>query len=233
MNVRFPLLIAAALFSTPTFADGDALSTSARSGTYYQIERDYRKCVSPLCGGFWVSTLNQEKMKCPDGTEDDMCYVAEIDWSESGLSDDQIEKLEWVIDDGDEVILTGKLDAEIFSETWKLGVLYAAQAWTSVQDHAVPEDTWRLEDLGFVCVREPCFNIGAELVNTSSSTTLSGIDLSGVDASEKELEQAAAALDDGELIAPGEVSSSSISAEEWSRGRVLKATSFYLPVEPE
>ena len=37
-------------------------------GTWYSVRRDYRKCMAPMCGGYWVKAMNQRKTQCVDGT---------------------------------------------------------------------------------------------------------------------------------------------------------------------
>ena len=58
----------------------------AAGAVYLRVRPDYRRCVSPLCGGSWVSRVNQRTTRCADGTWAAECYVAAIDWSATGLS---------------------------------------------------------------------------------------------------------------------------------------------------
>jgi hypothetical protein len=47
--------------------------------TYYSVRRDYRRCMFPRCGGYFVSQLNRRATRCGDGTRStDGCYVAEM-----------------------------------------------------------------------------------------------------------------------------------------------------------
>src|SRR5687767_13217184 len=57
--------------------EGGELSTVSR--TFVGLRRDMRKCISPLCGGYWVHDLNRVTF-----TEH---YVSGLDFSASGLSD--------------------------------------------------------------------------------------------------------------------------------------------------
>lgn len=52
--------------------------------TYYSVRPDLRKCVSPICGGYFLSEVNKKKTTCADGTKvnsTDGCYVSEIDFN--------------------------------------------------------------------------------------------------------------------------------------------------------
>lgn len=56
-----------------------ALSTDTKPmHGYYSVRRDVRRCASPLCGGYFVSTLNQRETTCADGSQAAECYVAEL-----------------------------------------------------------------------------------------------------------------------------------------------------------
>lgn len=46
---------------------------------YFEVRRDLRRCVWPLCGGYWISELNHRYTQCADGSYAQECYVAQID----------------------------------------------------------------------------------------------------------------------------------------------------------
>ncbi len=48
----------AALDEAAEFDGADESELSTRSYTYLTIRRDYRKCMSPYCGGYWVKDVN-------------------------------------------------------------------------------------------------------------------------------------------------------------------------------
>src|SRR5687767_32432 len=53
----------------------------AASGDYFLVRQDRRRCISPLCGGYFVKRVNQSWTPCADGRRMRECYVAEIDWN--------------------------------------------------------------------------------------------------------------------------------------------------------
>src|SRR5262245_387346 len=67
--------------------------TGNRDLRYVTIARDPRLCPSPLCGGFWVTSVNQSSTVCADGSQAARCYVAELDFSLAGLSPEQEAKV--------------------------------------------------------------------------------------------------------------------------------------------
>src|SRR5260370_7964329 len=50
------------------------------TSTFYSLRRDLRRCVSPLCGGYFVKRVNMSSTRCANGRFMSECYVAGIDW---------------------------------------------------------------------------------------------------------------------------------------------------------
>jgi hypothetical protein len=48
---------------------------------YYTLRRDYRECLSPLFGGYFVQALNQQSTLCYNRELSGECYVAALDLS--------------------------------------------------------------------------------------------------------------------------------------------------------
>ena len=69
----------------PTESGADEVR--AASSQYVRLRHDARRCVSPLCGGYWVSRVNQPTTRCADGTWQRECYVADADWTALGLDE--------------------------------------------------------------------------------------------------------------------------------------------------
>src|SRR5213596_598107 len=47
--------------------------------TIYRVSPDPRLCISPVCGGAWVSAVNQQLTVCADGQQRETCYVATVE----------------------------------------------------------------------------------------------------------------------------------------------------------
>src|SRR5690242_5771385 len=60
-------------------AEGKADAAVDGSYTYYEITADFRKCASPMCGGFFLDRLNRSETKCHDGHYQTACYTPELD----------------------------------------------------------------------------------------------------------------------------------------------------------
>ena len=39
----------------------------AAAGEYYSVREDMRRCMSPLCGGYFVKRVNQSRTRCGNG----------------------------------------------------------------------------------------------------------------------------------------------------------------------
>jgi hypothetical protein len=174
----------------------DVASTTDPS-TYLRLRRDVRRCASPLCGGFFVSRVNRLTTVCVDGSRSDACYVADLDLSALGLSDEQAALVQ---NAPEEFVLRGEI-APFSSEFGELGRLNVSEAW---QGHASAEPQGaflRVKNEGIVCITNPCPSFSAELLNSRlPSVSIAEIDLEGISADSTDgLEQANAA--EGVLVA--------------------------------
>jgi hypothetical protein len=57
--------------------DGGAEAVS--NGVFYTLRPDTRRCVSPICGGQFLSAINLATTVCADGSSRAECYAAELD----------------------------------------------------------------------------------------------------------------------------------------------------------
>jgi hypothetical protein len=94
----------------------------------YMVRPDYRDCVSPWCGGFWLKTVNEEKTECGDGTVADECYVTEFDFSVLGYTDDERARFNQEISSGG--IVSGSYAPYVWSNDAKLSMLVVSAGWS-------------------------------------------------------------------------------------------------------
>ena len=59
-------------------------SSADRRDTYYRM--DMRRCVSPICGGFFAHRVNRSTTTCVNGAAASECYVASVDYSRLGAT---------------------------------------------------------------------------------------------------------------------------------------------------
>jgi hypothetical protein len=111
------------------------------------------------------------------------------------------------------------------------GELKVDAAWVSEwgTPHTVPASVAAhgFARTGRLCIVDPCFDILMSTLNTDTSLSISGVDLSAVGASGPEQALGVAALDDGTLRATGTVMTDAV-AGPGGFGETYHATQFYL-----
>lgn len=187
MLLAAPLALAAcdsAEESTPV----DASVLESRSGElgpntkdyedYYVVRQDFRRCASPMCGGWFLSHVNHALMECADGSVADECYVARID-TPVGIG----------IEDGD--LVHGYLMSEdIAGSSW--GILESDFAYAPVLEEPFDFGSYNLVyNTGIVCITTPCPSTGLAHLNTELGLTDFDVFFFGADADEdQQLEDA-------------------------------------------
>lgn len=194
------------------------LSTVWAAEAYFLIRQDFRKCASPMCGGYFVQEVNRTSTRCPDGKLLRECYVPEIDVSRVLPADSEQSAN---IGGGD--LVQGYLDRSRTFPGW--AVLVASEAWDAASD--VPPTAWfyRVRDTGVRCARAPCLTLSADLLNVASKTRqLAGVDFTRVRAGQSLEEIAFSQLaSNAGLLAAGK-----IGPNDPINGPILHASQFYL-----
>ena len=56
--------------------------TAFPNSTFYRVTHpDLRRCVYPLCGGYFTERVNQKTVTCSDGTAQPECRILEFDYA--------------------------------------------------------------------------------------------------------------------------------------------------------
>ena len=193
------------------------LSLPLPAADYFGLTRDTRKCASPLCGGYWVRSLNRSATRCSDGTLKSRCYVAEASFRATG-GEPSIE--------ANGIVVRGEIESSVYEDFGELGRFVAHGAWIPASTAAARGAFFLVGDNGLRCITEPCFSTDAELLNLGLRLTLSDLDLTHVSADDAELEAAAVALAARNLVVAGSLSLRSGTA---GIGVVLTASQFFVP----
>jgi hypothetical protein len=200
----------------PASLSGDPESPDlvATTSTFFTVRRDFRRCVSPICGGYFVKRVNQASTRCSDGKLHPECYVARIDWN--GQPEVEPEK----------ALLRGELISSVASRFGKLGALRVTESWEAAGDNQPQGIFFRVRDRGIRCVTRPCPTHHEAKLNTSAGRSIAGVALTGAGASSEKVDEAFAAMTsaDGVLVA-GEHAPVSGPA---GTSETLKANQFYL-----
>jgi hypothetical protein len=140
----------------------DAASTSA----FYTIRRDERRCAWPLCGGYWVTRVNRAKTLCADGRLAPRCYIVDLDWSNTDLTEQ-----ERMFGDNP-VLLHGTLSLADFDNNM-LGILTVDELWRAAAGNNPRGVFYVLGASNVQCIRDPCPTfINAYRLNSDASRAI-------------------------------------------------------------
>lgn len=156
---------------TPGIETGrnESASTESEVSTFYSTRPDTRRCMAPLCGGFWVKRVNRPYTLCSDGYYRSECYVFEVQNS-TGLSD-----AEWQAARGK----TNIVRADMLKQTvgsYTVGALRASEVWTAFDGQTAAGDFYQITDKQIRCFAYPCFSLHEDRLNSASHRDLSGIE---------------------------------------------------------
>lgn len=170
----------------------NATSFTPSLNTHYTVRPDNRKCVSPICGGWYVKAVNQKTQKCPDGSIQNECYVGTDIISIPNLTPEQLLQLKQAMNESN-ALIEGSISNKL-----AYGVLVINQAWTSAT-HQQAEGTFlNVKNNGIVCITYPCPSYDGLILNKKIIKSLSDIDLTQVQASSQDLDLAQAAINSNE-----------------------------------
>lgn len=183
----------------------------AARGDYFLLRQDRRRCISPLCGGYFVRRANQSRTRCGNGRWMSECYVAEIDWN----GQPEVEP--------GKALVRGEIVARRFPRFGNLGALRVSESWQSPSDKPATDTVYRARDRGVRCITHPCLSHTATRLNFNITTNVAGVELLPADADGSE---AAAAMTNPEgVMVAGYFSPVSGPG---GRAQTLKATKFYV-----
>ncbi|HWP54967.1 MAG TPA: DUF6748 domain-containing protein, partial [Pyrinomonadaceae bacterium] len=136
----------------------------APTPTFYRVRPDLRRCVSPLCGGYFVKSVNMSSTRCADGRFRPECYVAEIDGNAQAESD------------GAQVV-RGEIVARRYERFGNLGALRLSESWKSLGANQPAGTFYLVRDRGVRCIAFPCPTHHEAKLNSSFSRNIAGVNL--------------------------------------------------------
>ncbi|MEO7095468.1 MAG: DUF6748 domain-containing protein, partial [Polyangiales bacterium] len=151
--------------------ESEAAVSIASTSTYFTVRHDFRRCISPICGGYWVARANKTTTTCADGSKASECYVAEIDWSAAGLTQDDVNDASAL-----SLVLRGTIGSKAYGTIGTFGVFKPTEAWGSTVADAPSGNYYRVQDGGIRCITTPCFSLSADKLNSTIGRTLSSLD---------------------------------------------------------
>ena len=156
--------------------------------SFYSVVPDLRKCVSPLCGGYFVKSVNSKVTACADGSQQESCYVA-------GVSP----ALE-LPSNVTEFLVLGRLNSKLFEGFGDLGELVVTDVFQAKGVATKVSRFWGISNNGVLCITTPCFSFDAQRLNRSKEVLISEIDFSMSELSRKEIDAAWQQISEGETL---------------------------------
>lgn len=145
----------------------DSAELSTRSQTYVVMRRDLRRCVSPMCGGYYVRDVNRVNLR--------EVYVSGLDFSQSGLLEETIADVTSAADF--EVVLRGKLGAE--EPRFQTRPFIVTAAWRGMPGVKVADGAtfFSVASVSLQCIAAPCPTLKATKLNSTSATLAHDVDV--------------------------------------------------------
>lgn len=197
---------------------------------YYTVRRDFRRCASPLCGGYFIKQVNLKATPCLDGVFREECYVSAIDWSSLKLPYYELAKIE--SGDGSHLLLLGNIVPVTFPGFEELGNLRVKQAFIAATSTPAKGTFVAIKDNGIRCITTPCFSTNKLVLNKPKISQVSSIDLSQTGATSEQIEAATNEIFGQGLIAVGRTEVID-NSDPTKRDTKFVATQFYLRVKPD
>lgn len=192
---------------------------------FFTARPDFRKCVSPLCGGYFVKAVNKKLTRCADGSLHEECYVAELVYNKGSLSFEKFPS------NNTPLLLRGAIEPREYAGFGNLGIFTATAAYRSATQQTTIGHFYGIINNGIVCITTPCFSYDETLLNRRNRITkLSDVNLEISGASPDDIAAASALLANGRtLYAAG---SNQRYRDLAGVGVRFVAQQFYLPIKP-
>lgn len=171
------------LFSAYLYAQDD-IKPAPNEGLTYLVKPDYRKCAFPMCGGWFLTPVNQFSHQLEDDDEayentlhpSSTVYVSHINYRQLRLTPDQVNELETTMH-SEQALLRGVVSRNNLTDKNPLATLNVNGAWVSANKRDAFGPYLRISSTGIVCITTPCPYYKAELINTPYATVFDDFNL--------------------------------------------------------
>jgi hypothetical protein len=200
----------------------------ASSESYFIVtHQDFRKCMSPMCGGWFVAAVNKKTTRCSNGKWSAECHAYTIDASALGLSQDEAAQLSQTFGEK-HAIVRGKLVSVPQKGGLAADTLIISAAWKAAALSTPKGQFFSVRDNGIVCITFPCLSVDEKTLNVGSHHKLAGVDLAASGASQELVSEGYAAMSKDGILAAGTHTTETGPA---GKALALEASEFYLAVK--
>ncbi len=203
----------ATLLAIASHAQIAAKPEPSRSGITYLVKPDLRKCAFPMCGGWFLTPINQYSLQLENEGEayqslsllPNSIYVANINYKALGLKPAQIEVLEADMRN-EQALLRGNITSNSQAKTIAPSptkTLVVKGAWIGANKTVALGPYLKVASSGIVCITTPCPYYRASLVNSLYSTNFHELTLTKAELTREQEAQAWQAVASEGLIMTG------------------------------
>jgi hypothetical protein len=193
--------------------------------TFFTMERDLRRCASPMCGGWWVDRVNASTTKCHDNRNAERCYVAEVDFARLGLGQDALDRIQ-----GAQHVLVRGTIGKVTLPAGTFGRFRPTEAWIGQGPNVADGPFAMVEETGVRCITTPCPFFREKKLNSSATASLAEIGWDASGATEEQIGTAIAQMFTNNVIIAGDRYTVSGPG---GTGKARTATQFYTRVLDE
>jgi len=175
------LCVATFLFCTSALAQ----SKPSPIEQTYSVKPDYRKCAYPMCGGWFLTPVNQYSLYLT--TEDEALqsatilpnsiYVAELNLKKLELDSKQSAQLNAALH-AEQVLLRGSISTQVKPRLGlKITRLNTSAAWVGANKNTPVGTYLNVRSSGIMCITTPCPYYVAEIINSQASSNFDDLNL--------------------------------------------------------
>jgi hypothetical protein len=229
-------LVLGALTSTMSIdAQAQTTTDAVPADTVLAVTRvDARKCMYPLCGGYFVKAVNAVLTRCADGTLAKECHAVELDTRKLGWTPEQQTAFEASLVKGT-ALVTGAITPQPRG-LYTGEILEVSHAWQAQSKHKPQGTYYGVRNTGIVCIKAPCPSIEAVVLNTTKLPAYPEVNLSASGAGKAAIEAGMKAMGtrEGIIVAGYLIPTLSPSPDGLSsvKSQLLLASQFYLTAKP-
>lgn len=201
--------------------------------SYLAVTRvDMRKCAYPMCGGYFVKSVNLAATRCADGTQHKECHAVQLNTNALGWTPEQKAAFEADFAKG-QALVRGVLEPAP-AGLYTADQLTVTEAWSAQGPRRALGTYYGVKSTGIVCITTPCPSLAANRLNVIGPVLNPDLDLSYSGASDKQIQAGYEALGSTGILTAGVIIPVKLPSLDGSprKGSKLIATQFYLPAKP-
>lgn len=193
---------------------------------------DMRKCAYPICGGYFVKSVNLAATRCADGTQQQACHAVQLNTNALGWTPEQRAAFEAQFAKG-QALVRGVLEPAP-AGLYTADQLAITEAWQAQGPRPALGTFYGVKSTGIVCIAAPCPSLAATKLNVIAPVLNPDLDLSLTGATDKQIQTAYEALGSTGILTAGVIVPVKLPSLNGTprKGSELIASQFYLPAKP-